>query len=27
RRDIPDAALTAEERQRLAALLQEGKER
>ncbi|HBU8444378.1 TPA: cytochrome c-type biogenesis protein CcmH, partial [Klebsiella pneumoniae] len=24
---IPDAALTAEERQRLAALLQEGKER
>ncbi|HBQ1228564.1 TPA: cytochrome c-type biogenesis protein CcmH, partial [Klebsiella pneumoniae] len=26
-RDIPDAALTAEERQRLAALLQEGKER
>ncbi|HBV2461796.1 TPA: cytochrome c-type biogenesis protein CcmH, partial [Klebsiella pneumoniae] len=25
--DIPDAALTAEERQRLAALLQEGKER
>ncbi|MGP7118570.1 cytochrome c-type biogenesis protein CcmH, partial [Klebsiella pneumoniae] len=27
RRDIPDAALTAEERQRLAALLKEGKER
>ncbi|HBX6955096.1 TPA: cytochrome c-type biogenesis protein CcmH, partial [Klebsiella pneumoniae] len=27
RRDIPDAALSAEERQRLAALLQEGKER
>ncbi|ELN8763148.1 cytochrome c-type biogenesis protein CcmH, partial [Klebsiella pneumoniae] len=26
-RDIPDAALTAEERQRLAALLKEGKER
>ncbi|HBT7110422.1 TPA: cytochrome c-type biogenesis protein CcmH, partial [Klebsiella pneumoniae] len=26
-RDIPDAALSAEERQRLAALLQEGKER
>ncbi|EMG2030703.1 TPA: cytochrome c-type biogenesis protein CcmH, partial [Klebsiella pneumoniae] len=25
--DIPDAALTAEERQRLAALLKEGKER
>lgn len=27
RRDIPDAALSAEERQRLAALLKEGKER
>lgn len=27
RRDIPDAALSVEERQRLAALLQEGKER
>ncbi|HFE7628637.1 TPA: cytochrome c-type biogenesis protein CcmH, partial [Klebsiella pneumoniae] len=26
-RDIPDAALSVEERQRLAALLQEGKER
>ncbi|EKM1258734.1 TPA: cytochrome c-type biogenesis protein CcmH, partial [Klebsiella pneumoniae] len=26
-RDIPDAALSAEERQRLAALLKEGKER
>ena len=27
RRDIPDVALSAEERQRLAALLKEGKER
>ncbi|MDR8357279.1 cytochrome c-type biogenesis protein CcmH, partial [Acinetobacter baumannii] len=27
RRDIPDAALSVEERQRLAALLKEGKER